>query len=115
MTNSIETRAQMTRRFVIEVTNVNEALVNISIVSKSGYLPYPDNSPRVQENEPVGTVFGTVEVFDYDANETLSFRLDDDSNGMFALSNSGQTACTTIFDKPVGCTCVLQDTDRTCS
>ena len=105
----------MTRRFVIEVTNVNEALVNISIVAKSGYLPYPDNSPRVQENEPVGTVFGTVEVFDYDANETLSFRLDDDSNGMFALGNSGQTACMAIFTNPVGCAFASQDTDRPCS
>ena len=97
----------MSRRFVIEVIDVNEAPINISIVEESGYLRYPDNSPRVEENAPVGTAFGTIKVFDYDANETLSFQLDDDSNGMFALGNSGQATCKAIFDKPVSLTCVL--------
>jgi hypothetical protein len=79
---------QISKRFTIEVRDVNEPPINISIADNGGQLSFATDIPRVEENSPIGTIVGTVEALDYDANETLILRLDDDSNGMFALAPS---------------------------
>ncbi|XP_062505201.1 protocadherin Fat 4-like isoform X3 [Corticium candelabrum] len=87
---------QVSKRFTIGVLNVNEAPISISFTDTDGQLSFSDNVPCVQENSPKATIVGTIEALDYDANETLVFRLDDDSNGMFALRDSADLYCKTL-------------------
>lgn len=84
----------MEKLFTIEVLNVNEAPVNINITSQGGQLYFPDGHPQVRENSPLGTVIGMLEALDHDANQTLSFKLDDDAGGKFTLGSSAN--CQTI-------------------
>lgn len=81
--------------------DVNEAPINISFIDSAGQLQFSSGLPRVEENSPTGTIVGTIEALDYDANETLTFRLDDDSKGMFALGSSSNVQCMTLKERKV--------------
>ena len=86
----------MSKVFTIRVLNVNEAPVKINITDDNGQLSFSQDLPSVDENSPSGTVIGRVIGFDYDYNDLLSFRLDDDAGGRFAL---GSVTC--ITNQPV--------------
>lgn len=76
----------MSRRFVIEVKDVNEAPFNVSILDDDrGDLAFDADKPRVKENAATNTLVGIVEIKEYDSNDTVTFLLDDDSNGAFKL------------------------------
>ena len=84
--------------FTIEVLNVNEPPIKIAITDETGQLSFLDDRPRVQENSSKGTVVGTAIAYDSDEKELLSFRLDGDANGRFAL---GPVTCKAVTDVPV--------------
>ena len=84
--------------FTIEVLNVNEPPIKIAITDETGQLSFLDDQPRVQENSSKGTVVGTTIAYDRDEKESLSFRLDGDANGRFAL---GPVTCKAVTDVPV--------------
>lgn len=101
---------QMEKVFVIEVLDVNEAPVKIQITSTGAQVSFPTNNARVKENSPQGTVIGTLEALDHDYNQQLSFRLDDDANGTFAVDSSSPT-CSTVTNLPgynTKCTTLLK-------
>ena len=60
--------------FVIEISDVNEPPINITL----------DNN-AIPENSPLYTTIGVISAYDMDGNETLSFKLDDDARGKFRL------------------------------
>lgn len=62
--------ASFQKAFVVTVNDVNEAPISISI-SKSSF----------NENEPVGTVIGTLSTLDPDANETFTYTFGTINNG----------------------------------
>ena len=84
--------------FTIEVLNVNEPPININITDETGQLSFPKNRPSVKENSAKGTVVGTAIAYDRDEKESLSFRLDGNANGRFAL---GPVTCKAITNVPV--------------
>ena len=54
----------------------------------------------MKENSLDGTVFGTVVADDYDANESLSFFIDDSAGGLFRLG--ANTSCIKVQNRTVG-------------
>ena len=84
--------SQISKRFAIEVLNVNEPPVSIML-----------STAVVQENSSRGTSVGTLIAVDKDAVQTLTFNMDDSTGGKFALdknqtctnSTSGGTWCQT--------------------
>ena len=88
----------MEKSFIIEVLDVNEAPVHINITSQGGQLSFPDGHAQVRENSRFGTVIGMLEALDHDANQTLTFKLDDDAGGKFTLGSTA--SCQTITNIP---------------
>jgi hypothetical protein len=84
----------MEKVFTIEVLDVNEAPVRIQITSTGAQMSFPVNNARVKENSPLNTVIGTLIALDYDSNQNLTFRLDDDANGKFVLDSTSK--CSTV-------------------
>ena len=60
--------------------NINEAPITINFTDAQ--------SPDVFENTTVGSIVGTLLGLDYDADQNLTFTLDDDSQGEFSLENT---------------------------
>ena len=77
----------MEKSFTIEVLDVNEAPISINITCQGGQLSFPDGNAQIRENSASGTKIGTLEAFDYDAGQTLTFYLDDDAGGKFKLAS----------------------------
>ncbi|XP_028399271.1 protocadherin Fat 4-like [Dendronephthya gigantea] len=72
---------KLTRNFIIEVLNVNEAPVTVNFTGPQ--------TPEVFENTTTGKIVGTLLALDTDANQDLKFSLDDDSQGEFSLESLG--------------------------
>ena len=100
----------MEKNFTVEVLDVNEAPVYIAITSRGGQLPFSQDDPCVKENSPKGTtIVGTLEALDQDAVQKLTFELDNDAGGRFALGSS--PVCQPVTNSPgikTKCTAVLQ-------
>jgi hypothetical protein len=94
----------ITRRFVIEVKDVNEPPFNISIVDDGGNQIFTKNEPRVRENVRINQTVGKIEILEYDRNDTVLFKLDDDCNGAFKLAD-GMTCETPTDVKTVNTRC----------
>ena len=88
----------MEKSFTIEVLDVNEAPININITSQGGLLSFPDGHAQIRENSASGTKIGTLEAFDYDAVQNLTFNLDDDASGEFKLASRAN--CQSITNIP---------------
>ena len=88
----------MEKSFTIEVLDVNEAPISINITSQGGQLSFPDGHAQIRENSASGTKIGTLEAFDYDAGQNLTFNLDDDAGGKFKLGS--QANCQSITNIP---------------
>lgn len=71
---------------MIEVLDVNEPPIQIVITDESASQSFNESNPRIEENSKIGSMVGTIKGFDGDYSNTLSFSLDDDSNGTFILS-----------------------------
>eukprot|EP00112_Aurelia_sp_Birch-Aquarium-sp1_P005362 Seg1607.1 transcript_id=Seg1607.1/GoldUCD/mRNA.D3Y31 product="Protocadherin-like wing polarity protein stan" protein_id=Seg1607.1/GoldUCD/D3Y31 len=80
--------------FIIIVKDVNEAPVNLQIVSTQGQISFSRDSPKVKENTATGENVGMVYAYDDDTVEKLVFTLDDDGDGAFAISN--KTQCSSL-------------------
>lgn len=78
----------MSAVFTIEVLALNEAPVNVS-------LTFVNNNPRVRENSVKNVAVGTLVAYDQDANEQLTFKLDDSAGKRFALSTT-QPRCVAV-------------------
>lgn len=84
----------MSKRFAIEVLDVNEPPVSISL-----------SSAVIHENASLQSIVGTLSAEDRDAVQRLTFSLDDSADGKFALENksscfnstSGGTRCQTLL------------------
>ena len=72
---------------MIEVLDVNEAPDRVNITSQGSQLSFPDGHAQIRENSASGTKIGTLEAFDYDAVQNLTFNLDDDAGGKFKLGS----------------------------
>ena len=83
---------------------MNEPPFDVNITDEYGQMTFNNGMPIVDENTPKGTIIGKVVAKDYDANDTLTFFLDDDSGGHFAL---GTTTCHSETDVPVRARCGL--------
>ena len=83
---------QLTQKLTIEVRNVHEPPVSITMSPCQPGL-YPVNSPSVNESSVAGSCVALVQAIDKEPNQLLGFTLDDDSNGLFSLSFS-RTNCT---------------------
>ena len=83
---------QLTQELTIEVRNVHEPPVSITMSPCQPGL-YPVNSPSVNESSVAGSCVALVQAIDKEPNQLLGFTLDDDSNGLFSLSFS-TTNCT---------------------
>ena len=77
----------MEKSFTIEVLDVNEAPDRVNITSQGSQLSFPDGHAQIRENSASGTKIGTLEAFDYDAMQNLTFNLDDDAGGKFKLGS----------------------------
>ena len=88
----------MEKSFTIEVLDVNEAPISINITSQGGQLSFPDGHAQIRENSASGTKIGTLEAFDYDAGQNLTFNLDDDAGGKFKLASRAN--CQSITNNP---------------
>ena len=88
----------MEKSFTIEVLDVNEAPISINITSQGGQLSFPDGHAQIRENSASGTKIGTLEAFDYDAEQNLTFNLDDDAGGKFKLASRAN--CQSITNIP---------------
>ena len=73
--------------------NVNEPPVSIVFKDTNSKQTFTDNFPKVNENEALGTVVGTVEVHDEDKNQKLTMTLDDDDGGRFSISSASAVVC----------------------
>ena len=85
---------QLTQKLTIEVRNVHEPPVSITMSPCQPGL-YPVNSPSVNESSVAGSCVALVQAIDNEPNQLLGFTLDDDSNGLFSLSFS-TTNCTLL-------------------
>lgn len=86
--------SQTSKDFIIIVKDVNEAPVNLQIVSTQGQISFSRDSPKVKENTATGENVGMVYAYDDDTVEKLVFTLDDDGDGAFAISN--KTQCSSL-------------------
>lgn len=68
------------KSFTIEVKDDNDSPINITM-----------NATAISENLPVGAAVGSVTATDEDANETLTYGLDDDADGEFKLEEDVAT------------------------
>lgn len=84
---------QISKDFTIEVLNVNEAPATLLFKDTGSKLTFTDNFPKVNENEALGTVVGTVEAHDEDKSQKLTFKLDDDDGGRFSVSSASAVVC----------------------
>ena len=87
--------AKVSKIFIIEVLDVNEAPVVTVIKRDGGQLEFPDDSPRVDENSDVGTIVGTVVSYESELAKMLTFALDDSANGTFGLESNSSCTNTT--------------------
>lgn len=85
----------MSAVFTIEVLALNEAPVNVTLTSTGGQLTFVNNNPRVRENSVKNVAVGTLVAYDQDANEQLTFKLDDSAGKRFALSTT-QPRCVAV-------------------
>ena len=88
----------MEKSFTIEVLDVNEAPSRMNITSQGSQLSFQDGHAQIRENSAPGTKIGTLEAFDYDAGQNLTFNLDDDAGGKFKLGS--RTNCWSITNIP---------------
>ncbi|XP_065192577.1 cadherin-23-like [Sycon ciliatum] len=70
----------------ISVTDVNEAPINSIFTSTNGQLTFADDHARINENSKIGTIIGTIVARDHDANQQLTFSLDDNADNLFAVA-----------------------------
>ena len=76
----------ITKTFAIQVLNVNEKPVKVTVVSCGIRCEtYSDGHPRVNESS---VVVGIVEAHDPDYNQSMTFNLTDDGDGLFRISPS---------------------------
>jgi VCBS repeat-containing protein len=73
------------------VLNINEAPIAVNFTSTQ--------SPEVFENTTTGSALGTLLALDSDANQDLTFSLDDDSEGEFSLDPSGPSCQSLANDR----------------
>lgn len=73
---------------MIEVLDVNEPPIQIVVTDENASQSFNESNPRIEENSKTGSIVGTINGFDGDYSNTLSFSLDDDSNGTFTISSS---------------------------
>lgn len=84
----------MSKKFSIIVLNENDAPVSLTL-----------DKTAVKENSVWGTQVATVTAIDTDAVQRLTFSLDDDAGGKFALSN--QSTCQHRSQNDTLCTTTL--------
>lgn len=82
-------KLQHSEYITIELLDVNEAPIEIKITDEGSSIGFNTSNPHVGENTKFGTTVGTLYSYDGDASASLTFSLDDDSNGTFALKNGG--------------------------
>ena len=68
--------------FTINVTNVNEAPIDVGVLTLS--------APAIAENAANGTEIGPLAAIDPDANDTFTYTLTDSAGGRFKLDASGK-------------------------
>ena len=83
------------KSFTIEILNVNEPPVSISFASTGGHQSFANNAPKVNENSAIGTIVGTLVVYDPDANQKLLVSLDDSAGNRFSVKTSA-LSCTPV-------------------
>lgn len=89
VTDSGSPRLWTTKTFTVQVLDVNEKPVKVTVKScGSGCEKYSDGRPRVKENSGIGTAVGTVEAHDFDFSQTMALTLTDDADGLFRISSS---------------------------
>ena len=81
---------QLEQNFTIEVMNINEAPIAVNFTGAQ--------TPEVFENTTTGSIIGTLVAVDSDANQALTFTLDDDSAGEFSLNPSSSQCQSTVND-----------------
>ncbi|XP_062500740.1 protocadherin gamma-A10-like [Corticium candelabrum] len=81
--------------FTIDVLAQNEPPVEFKFSATGGQLSFPDDKAKIGENAVKNTVVGTIVVYDQDANEQLTLKLDDNAGRRFALSTM-KPQCITV-------------------
>ena len=89
---------QFEKNFTIEVLDINEAPIALRFTGLQ--------SPNVLENATKGSIVGTLVAQDSDANQTLQFRLDDDSDGAFSLVHSS-SQCQSFTNSTIQTSCIV--------
>ena len=79
---------QYTEQVVIEVLDVNEPPIQIILTDEDASQSFNQSNPHIAENSKMGSTVATINGFDGDFSNTLSFTLDDDSNGTFTIHHS---------------------------
>lgn len=101
--------SQNNKTFIVVVENINEPPINMTLTSTSGQQSFTDNKPRVNENSAANATVGTLQAFDHDEVQSLTFSLDDDANGKFTAGS--HVTChnnTNIPGVKTMCTALLQ-------
>ena len=75
---------------MIEILDVNEPPILTVISDENASQSFNESNPHIEENSKIGSIVGTINGFDGDYINTLSFNLDDDSNGTFTINPSVQ-------------------------
>jgi len=92
----------------IAVLDVNEPPIDITITDEDALKSFNISNPHADENIPLGTTIGTVNSYDEDYSASLSFSLDDDSNGTFSLHTTNSSCRNATNSKfKVHCKAVL--------
>ncbi|XP_065191306.1 protein dachsous-like isoform X1 [Sycon ciliatum] len=79
--------------FTITVLDAKEAPVSIQFTSTGAQTSFGTNSPTIKENAVKNTVVGTIVASDPDLNAKLTFSLDDNAGGRFALDGASNVVC----------------------
>jgi hypothetical protein len=76
----------VSKTFTIQVLDVNERPVKVTVVSCAiGCETYSNGYPRVKEDS---VIVGIVQAYDPDHTESMTFNLTDDADGLFRISPS---------------------------
>ena len=75
----------MEKQFTIIIKDVHEAPLNTTLTSTDGQQSFDEDNPKVNENSANGTAVGTLMSLDQDAEQHLTFTLDDDAGQCIRL------------------------------
>ena len=85
---------------VIEILDVNEPPISITLTDKDASQTFNQSNPHVAENVAMGTNVATINAFDEDLNnKMLNITLDDDSNGVFSVDQQIGCVNSTYLNK----------------